>query len=61
MNRHKTVIISPSVHLSSYDPDDNRHDLRPFLYVINWPWQFNKIREHMEQLEAKIAERSQDK
>ena len=27
------------------------HSLRPFLYVINWPWQFNKIRAHVEEME----------
>ncbi|KAL8315076.1 hypothetical protein RB593_008588 [Gaeumannomyces tritici] len=50
INRHKATIITPSVHLSSYNPDDNRHDLRPFLYVVNWPWQFNKIRRHVEEM-----------
>lgn len=36
------------------DPDDNRHDLRPFLYVVNFPYQFDKIKAHAEQLEAKM-------
>ena len=31
MNRHKAVIVTPSVHLLP-SPDDNRFDLRPFLY-----------------------------
>ncbi|KND93209.1 Glutamine-dependent NAD(+) synthetase [Tolypocladium ophioglossoides CBS 100239] len=57
LNRHKSCTITPSVHLSPYDPDDNRYDLRPFLYVINWPWQFGKIRSHVEQLEEKLAEK----
>jgi NAD+ synthase (glutamine-hydrolysing) len=56
INRHKTVILTPSPHLSAYNPDDNRHDLRPFLYVVNWPWQFDKIRKHMEELERDIEE-----
>ncbi|PHH87654.1 hypothetical protein CDD83_8588 [Cordyceps sp. RAO-2017] len=46
INRHKSTVLTPSVHLSGYNPDDNRHDLRPFLYVVDWPWQFSKIREH---------------
>jgi len=32
INRHKAVILPPSVHLLSYSPDDNRYNLRPFLY-----------------------------
>lgn len=56
INRHKATIISPSIHLSPYNPDDNRHDLRPFLYVVNWPWQFAKIKAHVEQLEKKLLE-----
>lgn len=32
LNRHKAVILPPSVHLLSNSPDDNRYNLRPFLY-----------------------------
>jgi NAD+ synthase (glutamine-hydrolysing) len=39
VNRNKTTIIPPSVHLTP-NPDDNRYDLRPFLYplfgTIDW-------------------------
>jgi NAD+ synthetase len=31
-HRHKAVILPPSVHLLSQTPDDNRYNLRPFLY-----------------------------
>ncbi|KAE9376669.1 glutamine-dependent NAD(+) synthetase with GAT domain-containing protein [Stipitochalara longipes BDJ] len=55
INRHKATIITPSIHLSAYNPDDNRHDLRPFLYVVNWPWQFSKIDAHVVELEKKLA------
>ncbi|PMD48798.1 glutamine-dependent NAD(+) synthetase with GAT domain-containing protein [Hyaloscypha variabilis F] len=55
INRHKATIITPSIHLSAYNPDDNRHDLRPFLYVVNWPWQFSKIDAHVDELEKKLA------
>ena len=58
MGRHKAVILTPSIHLSGYSPEDNRHDERPFLYLITWPWQFSKIQEHVEQLEAKLQARS---
>ena len=27
----------------NYSPDDNRFDLRPFLYPARFPWQFKKI------------------
>ncbi|PHH59449.1 hypothetical protein CDD81_3179 [Ophiocordyceps australis] len=55
INRHKSTVLTPSVHLSAYNPDDNRHDLRPFLYVVNWPWQFKKISEHAAALEKRLA------
>ena len=58
INRHKATIITPSIHLSQYNPDDNRHDLRPFLYVVNWPWQFRKIDEHAEELERRLNDKS---
>ena len=32
MNRHKSVTLPPSVHLLSFSPDDNRYNMRPFLY-----------------------------
>ncbi|KAI1822843.1 NAD+ synthase [Xylaria intraflava] len=51
LNRHKATILTPSIHVDAYNPDDNRHDLRPFLYVVDWPFQFNKIRAHAQHLE----------
>jgi NAD+ synthase (glutamine-hydrolysing) len=55
INRHKTTVITPSPHMSAYNPDDNRHDLRPFLYNVQWPWQFAKIDRHVEELEKARA------
>lgn len=43
LNRHKMTVLTPSVHAESYSPDDNRFDLRPFLYSISWRWQFAAI------------------
>ena len=43
MNRHKMTIITPSYHAESYSPDDNRYDLRQFLYNTKWEWQFSSI------------------
>jgi NAD+ synthase (glutamine-hydrolysing) len=61
ISRHKTTTLTPSVHLESYNPDDNRHDLRPFLYVVNWPWQFNKIKNHVEEMEESLKRRAEVK
>jgi NAD+ synthase (glutamine-hydrolysing) len=44
INRHKTTVLPPSYHMSAYSPDDNRFDLRPFLYP-DWSFQFKKIDE----------------
>uniref|UniRef100_A0A8C5AQJ8 Glutamine-dependent NAD(+) synthetase n=1 Tax=Gadus morhua TaxID=8049 RepID=A0A8C5AQJ8_GADMO len=43
VNRHKMTTITPSYHAESYSPDDNRFDLRPFLYNTRWSLQFRCI------------------
>ncbi|KAF9977179.1 glutamine-dependent NAD(+) synthetase [Actinomortierella ambigua] len=43
INRHKMTTLTPAYHAESYSPDDNRFDLRPFLYNASWAWQFEKI------------------
>ncbi|KAK9728676.1 NAD synthase [Popillia japonica] len=43
INRHKMTVLTPSYHAEGYSPDDNRFDLRPFLYKANWSWQFRAI------------------
>ncbi|XP_057308920.1 glutamine-dependent NAD(+) synthetase-like [Hydractinia symbiolongicarpus] len=43
INRHKMTVVTPAYHAESYSPDDNRFDLRPFLYRTSWPWQFRSI------------------
>lgn len=43
INRHKMTTLTPSYHAESYSPDDNRFDLRPFLYNTSWPRQFKFI------------------
>ncbi|EPQ29776.1 uncharacterized protein PFL1_02449 [Pseudozyma flocculosa PF-1] len=50
-NRHKMTTLTPSYHAESYSPDDNRFDLRPFLYPSRFPFQFRKIDELVEQLQ----------
>lgn len=42
-NRHKMTTLTPAYHAESYSPDDNRFDLRPFLYNTRWSWQFRCI------------------
>ena len=48
INRHKMTTLTPSYHAENYSPEDNRFDLRPFLYNVRWPWQFRKIDELVE-------------
>lgn len=30
------TVLPPAYHAEGYSPDDNRHDLRPFLYNATW-------------------------
>jgi NAD+ synthase (glutamine-hydrolysing) len=53
INRHKATVLTPSYHAENYSPDDNRFDLRPFLYNVTWPRQFALIEKA-----AKLAELS---
>jgi NAD+ synthase (glutamine-hydrolysing) len=43
INRHKMTTITPSLHCESYSLDDNRYDLRQFLYNPDWVFQFKNI------------------
>lgn len=43
INRHKMTVLTPSYHAESYSPDDNRFDHRPFLYRVDWAYQFKAI------------------
>lgn len=49
VNRHKLTTLTPSYHAEGYSPDDNRFDLRPFLYNVKWTRQFNTIDKIVEQ------------
>ncbi|XP_027009018.1 glutamine-dependent NAD(+) synthetase isoform X1 [Tachysurus fulvidraco] len=55
-NRHKMTTVTPSYHAESYGPDDNRFDLRPFLYNTRWTWQFRCIDHEISLMEAGYAE-----
>ena len=43
INRHKMTTVTPGYHAEAYGNDDNRFDLRPFLYNVKWEYQFKKI------------------
>lgn len=51
INRHKMTTLTPAYHAESYSPDDNRFDLRPFLYNTAWTWQFRCIDQQVSCLE----------
>lgn len=53
INRHKATVLTPAYHAESYSPDDNRFDLRQFLYNARWAWQFRRI----DQLVAEMEQR----
>ncbi|XP_030504428.2 glutamine-dependent NAD(+) synthetase [Cannabis sativa] len=52
INRHKMTVLTPSYHAESYSPEDNRFDLRQFLYNVRWPYQFRKIDELVHELDG---------
>lgn len=39
--------LTPAYHVEPYGIDDNRFDLRQFLYNIKWDHQFRKIDEEV--------------
>ncbi|KAJ2899453.1 glutamine-dependent NAD(+) synthetase [Coemansia aciculifera] len=51
VNRHKMTTLTPAYHAEAYSPDDNRFDLRQFLYNARWTWQFQRIDDAVERLE----------
>lgn len=53
VNRHKMTTLTPSYHAESYSPDDNRFDLRQFLYNVRWGWQFRQLDRHVEEMNDK--------
>ncbi|CAN6718490.1 unnamed protein product [Malus baccata var. baccata] len=52
INRHKMTVLTPSYHAESYSPEDNRFDLRQFLYNARWPFQFRKIDDLVRELDG---------
>lgn len=52
INRHKMTTLTPSYHAESYSPDDNRFDLRPFLFNARFDEQFAAIDEMVGLIDA---------
>ncbi|KAL2130883.1 hypothetical protein VTI74DRAFT_5813 [Chaetomium olivicolor] len=60
INRHKMTTLTPALHCNDYSPDDNRFDLRPFLYPPFWKsWSFKRIDMELERIEKKRAIKKQ--
>ncbi|CAP72883.1 uncharacterized protein PODANS_2_3150 [Podospora anserina S mat+] len=56
INRHKMTTLTPALHCNDYSPDDNRFDLRPFLYPNFWKsWSFKRIDMELKKIEKKRA------
>lgn len=57
INRHKATILPPGLHLEEYSPEDNRFDLRPFLYPqMAGSWPIEKIEKHVQSMESAAAD-----
>eukprot|EP00112_Aurelia_sp_Birch-Aquarium-sp1_P015458 Seg3424.3 transcript_id=Seg3424.3/GoldUCD/mRNA.D3Y31 product="Glutamine-dependent NAD" protein_id=Seg3424.3/GoldUCD/D3Y31 len=56
INRHKMTVLTPAYHAENYSPDDNRFDLRPFLYRVSWPWQFRCIDKAVTSVTSRLAQ-----
>lgn len=56
VNRHKMCTITPAYHAEGYSPDDNRFDLRQFLYNVKWDRQFSVIDQLVERREQSADE-----
>lgn len=55
INRHKMTTLTPAYHAENYSPDDNRFDLRPFLYNTKWSWQMRLIDDEARRLQVAEA------
>lgn len=48
--------VTPAYHAEGYSPDDNRFDLRQFLYNARWTRQFSVIDQLVERREQSPLE-----
>ncbi|KAK0635382.1 carbon-nitrogen hydrolase [Bombardia bombarda] len=59
INRHKMTTLTPAIHSNDYSPDDNRFDLRPFLYPSFWSsWSFKRIDMELKRIEKRSAKKA---
>ena len=58
INRHKMTVLTPSYHAEAYGTDDNRFDLRQFLYDSKWELQFSEIDKIVLEYEKKQIEKA---
>jgi NAD+ synthase (glutamine-hydrolysing) len=56
INRHKMTTLTPSYHAEAYGTDDNRFDLRPFLYP-SFTWPYRKMEENVLAWEARAGKK----
>lgn len=56
INRHKATTLTPAYHAEDYSPEDHRFDHRPFLYEINWKWQFRIMDKKVSKIERVMKE-----
>ncbi|KAK5173606.1 glutamine-dependent NAD(+) synthetase [Saxophila tyrrhenica] len=59
VNRHKMTTMTPGLYLESYTPDDNRFDLRPFLYP-GFAFEHRKIENQLKKMEEGEADGPSD-
>ena len=60
INRHKSTVLTPSYHCENYGTDDNRFDLRQFLYDVKWEHQFEEIDKLIAQIENEESKDCRD-
>ena len=54
INRHKATILPPSFHFDQEGCDDNRLDMRPFIYATNWSYQFEIIDQRVKYMKQQL-------
>jgi NAD+ synthase (glutamine-hydrolysing) len=60
INRHKMTTLTPSYHAEQYSPDDNRFDLRPFLYP-GFDYAYAKIEKVLKAMGAAATKKPEQK